>query len=214
MPDIEEIPPATAGSIGWLARLRKALWFAAAIGATLFVAGYLWIEGRARAPGSEYSSAFGGHFAMTNQYGRIVSNRTLRGKPYAIFFGFTRCPDVCPTTLNRMALLRKALGADGRKFEILFVSVDPARDTARVIGDYLTLFGTPVIGLTGTEQQLAQIVKAFHVYYEKVPVEGGDYTIDHSASVYLMDAQGRFFGTIDHQEEEKSALAKMRRLIA
>lgn len=198
-----------------LSRGRKALWFMAAITALLLVAGYLWRSAQtASQPAGGYASAFGGPFTMTDQNGRTVTDQTLRGKPYAIFFGFTRCPDVCPTSLNRMALLRKQLGADGDKFNIIFVSVDPGHDTRAGIGNYLTLFGTPMIGLTGTAAQLAQIVKAFHIYYEKVPVEGGDYTIDHSATIFLMDGNGRFVTTISHQEDQKVALQKLKRLIA
>ncbi|MBD3761199.1 SCO family protein [Sphingomonadaceae bacterium G21617-S1] len=198
-----------------LSRVRKSLWFMAAITALLLVVGYLWRSAQPSSqPAGSYASAFGGPFTMTDQTGRTVTEQTLRGKPYAIFFGFTRCPDVCPTSLNRMALLRKQLGADGDKFNIIFVSVDPVHDTRAGIGHYLTLFGTPIIGLTGTAAQLAQIVKAFHIYYEKVPVEGGDYTIDHSATIFLIDADGQFVTTISHQEDQKVALQKLKRLIA
>ena len=151
---------------------------------------------------------------MTDQNGQTVTDQSLREKPYAIFFGFTRCPDVCPTSLSRMAQLRKQLGADGDKFNIVFVSVDPEHDKREDIGRYLELFGTPIIGLTGTDVQIAQIVKAFHVYYAKVPVEGGDYTIDHTASIILMDRNGQFIGTIDHQEQQGVALEKLKRAIA
>ena len=163
---------------------------------------------------SSYAAAFGGPFALTAPDGKTVSNETLKGKPYAIFFGFTRCPDVCPTTLARMARLRQQLGADGNKFAIVFVSVDPEHDKPADIGRYVTLFGTPVIGLTGDKAHLAQAVKAFGVYYEKVPQPGGDYTIDHTASVYLMDRAGGFVTTIDHAESDANALAKIKRIIS
>lgn len=198
-----------------LSRGRKALWFMAAIMALLLVVGYLWMSAQTVSQqAGGYASAFGGPFTMTDQNGHTVTDQTLRGKPYAIFFGFTRCPDVCPTSLNRMALLRKQLGADGDKFNIIFVSVDPGHDTRAGIGNYLTLFGTPMIGLTGTDAQLAQIVEAFRIYYEKVPVEGGDYTIDHTATIFLIDADGKFVTTISHQEDQKAALQKLKRLIA
>lgn len=145
-----------------------------------------------------YADTVGGPFTLTAPDGSTVTDQTLRGKPFAIFFGFTRCPDVCPTTLSRMAQLRKRLGEDGDKFEIVFVSVDPGYDSPEDIGRYVDLFGTPSIGLTGTDAQLAQIVEAYHVFYEKVPVEGGDYTIDHTAAVYLMDRDGRLQSIIDH----------------
>ncbi|OAN63138.1 SCO family protein [Sphingomonas sp. TDK1] len=196
---------AARGWIGWA--ISGLLLLALAGGAAYWVT-------RRDAPPTVAAPSFGGAFAMTDQNGNTVTDRSLRGKPYAIFFGFTRCPDVCPTSLNRMAQLRKQLGPDGMKFAIVFVSVDPGHDKRQDIGNYLTLFGTPIIGLTGTDAQLAQIVKAFHVYYEKVPVPGGDYTIDHTAAIYLMDREGRFVTTIDHQEPQDAALAKLKRVIA
>lgn len=191
--------------IGWTIAILLGL--AAAAGAAYWVT-------RRDAASTTTPPSFGGAFTMTDQNGNTVTDRSLRGKAYAIFFGFTRCPDVCPTSLNRMAQLRKQLGADGMKFAIVFVSVDPGHDKRQDIGNYLTLFGTPIIGLTGTDAQLAQIVKAFHVYYEKVPVPGGDYTIDHTAAIYLMDREGRFVTTIDHQEKQDIALEKLKRAIA
>ncbi len=112
-----------------------------------------------------------------------------------------------------MARLRKQLGADGMKFNIVFVSVDPDHDRPADIGSYVDLFGTPIIGLTGSDAQLAQISKGFGVYVKKVPTEGGDYTIDHTAAIYLMTAKGEFAGTIDHHEADKVALEKLQRLI-
>ena len=215
MTTIEPKPTPRSRPASRFGRMRLALWIIVGV-ALLGVGGY-WLGRKPPTPSSaadDYASTFGGPFTMVDQNGRTVTDRSLRGKPYAIFFGFTRCPDVCPTTLSRMAQLRKRLGPDGSKFDILFVSVDRGRDSARGIGNYLTLCGTPIIGLTGTEAQLAQIVKAFHVYYEKVPVEGGDYTIDHTASIYLMDRAGRFVTTIDRQEDERVALEKLLRVIA
>ncbi|WP_439540634.1 SCO family protein [Sphingomonas sp.] len=198
-----------------LLRIRLWLWGAVALMAAA-LGGYQLLRGNgAPSPtaADAYASAFGGSFAMTDQTGRTVTDQTLRGKPYAIFFGFTRCPDVCPTTLSRMAALRKQLGADGDKFQIVFVSVDPEHDKAKDIGTYLTLFNTPIVGLTGTDAQIAQIVKAFHIYYAKVPVAGGDYTIDHTASVFLMDKDGKFVATIAHEEDQRVALEKVKRLM-
>lgn len=197
-----------------LARVRMWLWVA--IPVLLVAVGIAWLMRPVvvtRGDGREgYSAAFGGSFEMVDQNGQTVTDETLRGRPYAIFFGFTRCPDVCPTTLSRMAQRRQALGNDGDKFDIVFVSVDPEIDTREGIGSYLELFDTPIIGLTGTSDQIDRIVKAFHVYYAKVPTSGGDYTIDHTASVFLMDAEGRFTTTVDHHENSEAAVAKLRRL--
>lgn len=199
---------------GGLARFRKALW----IGVILVGAAALGVWGYSQTqsgpPASGYASAFGGSFALTDPAGKPVSDKTLAGKPYAIFFGFTRCPDVCPTSLARMATLRKQLGDDGDKFNIVFVTVDPERDTKPELAQYLTLFDTPIIGASGTATETAQAVKAFHVFYERVPNGENDYTIDHTASIFLMDARGRFVSTIAHDESQKTALAKLKRLVS
>jgi protein SCO1/2 len=165
-------------------------------------------------PAAGYTSTFGGPFTLTASDGSAVTDKTLAGKPYAIFFGFTRCPDVCPTSLARVARLRKQLGPDGMKFAIVFVSVDPGHDKPADLGNYVALFGTPILGLTGTDAQLEQIKKGYGVYSAKVPQPGGDYTIDHTAAIYLMTAKGEFSGTIDTQESDATALEKLKRLIA
>lgn len=209
-----ETPQAETPRPSPLRRARLWLWVLVAIAAA--AAALLWLQQRNTAPTTaekNYATAFGGAFDMVDQTRKTVTDQTLRGKPYAIFFGFTRCPDVCPTTLSRMAALRKQLGADGDKFNIVFVSVDPQYDKPEDIGSYVTLFNTPIIGLTGSDAQIARVVKAFRIYYAKVPVEGGDYTIDHTASVFLMDQDGQFVSTIDHKEGQKTALDKLKRLI-
>ncbi len=196
-----------------LARLRAGMWVAAGVSVLIALA---VIYDRGHPPGdpaSQYASAFGGPFVLTAPDGSSVTDKTLAGKPYAIFFGFTRCPDVCPTSLARMARLRKQLGPDGAKFNIVFVSVDPGHDKPADIGNYVALFGTPIIGLTGTEAQLAQIKKGYGVYSAKVPQPGGDYTIDHTAAIYLMTARGEFSSTINAHEPDATALAKLKRLI-
>lgn len=197
-----------------LARLRTALWLVLAV-ATLVSLAAIYDRGHpADDPANEYASAFGGPFTLTAPDGSAVTEKTLAGKPYAIFFGFTRCPDVCPTSLARMARLRKQLGPDGMKFNIVFVSVDPGHDKPADLGNYVALFGTPILGLTGTDAQLEQIKKGYGVFSAKVPQPGGDYTIDHTAAIYLMTARGEFSGTIDHQETDATALEKLKRLIA
>lgn len=155
----------------------------------------------------------GGPFTLIAPDGSAFSSTKLAGKPFAIFFGFTRCPDVCPTSLARMARLRKQLGTDGDRFEIVFVSVDPEHDRPADVGRYAAMFGTPIHGLTGTDAQLAAIEKAYGVYVQKVPQPGGDYTVDHTAAIYLMDAEGRFADTINFQEPQADSLAKLKRLV-
>ena len=155
----------------------------------------------------------GGPFTLIAPDGSPFPSTKLAGKPFAIFFGFTRCPDVCPTSLARMARLRKQLGADGARFEIVFVSVDPGHDKPADVSRYAAMFGTPIHGLTGTDTQLAAVEKAYGVYVQKVPQPGGDYTVDHTAAIYLMDAEGRFADTINFQEPDADSLAKLKRLV-
>lgn len=162
---------------------------------------------------ASHETAIGGPFTLTDQNGRTVTDRTLRGKPFAIFFGFTRCPDVCPTTMQRMTQLRKQLGPDGDRFAIVFVSVDPGHDKREDIASFLSMFDTPVIGLTGTPAQLDGIQKAYKVYVAKVPLDGGDYTVDHTATVFLMGRRGEFVSTIDMHEQDGVAVEKLRRII-
>lgn len=195
--------------------LRLLLWTAIAA-VLLGLAGQtLWQRLRPPAePPTDYAAAFGGPFRLIDQNGRTVTEANLRGRPFAIFFGFTRCAEVCPATLQTMARLKRALGPTGDGLDLVFVSLDHERDRPAAIGEYLTLFGTPIIGLTGSAAEIDRIVRAYHVYYEKVPVDGGDYVIDHTATVFLMDAEGRFFGTLAHDEGDASRLAKLRRLVA
>jgi len=160
-----------------------------------------------------YGDTVGGAFSLTAPDGSTVTDQTLQGKPFAIFFGFTRCPDVCPTTLARLARLREKMGEDGDKFQIVFVSVDPGYDSPEDIGRYVDLFGTPIIGLTGSDEDIAEVAAAYHAFYEKVPVEGGDYTIDHTAAVYLMDSDGKLQSIIDYHESPETSLAKLERLV-
>ena len=161
----------------------------------------------------DYGDTVGGAFSLTAPDGSTVTDQTLKGQPFAIFFGFTRCPDVCPTTLSRLAQLRKRMGEDGEKFQIVFVSVDPGYDSPEDIGRYVDLFGTPIIGLTGSDDAIAEVADAYHAFYEKVPVEGGDYTIDHTAAVYLMGADGKLQSIIDYHESPAASLAKLEGLI-
>jgi protein SCO1/2 len=120
---------------------------------------------------------------------------------------------VCPTTLSRVARLRARLGEGGDRLNIVFVSVDPEEDTPEQIGRYLTLFGTPIVGLTGTPEALAAARRAYAVHAERVPLEGGGYTIDHTATVFLMGRDGAFVSTLDVHEDDAPALAKLRRLV-
>jgi protein SCO1/2 len=120
---------------------------------------------------------------------------------------------VCPTALSSLARQKKALGKDGEKLRVVFVSVDPGHDDPRLIGDYVSLFDTPILGLTGSEAQLKAVEKNFGVYAAKVPQPGGDYTMDHTAAVFLLNARGELVDTIGHNEPDPQAIAKMRKAL-
>lgn len=155
----------------------------------------------------------GGPFSLAAAHGGTVEEASLRGKPYAIFFGFTHCPEVCPTTLYEMSTLLAKLGDSARDFRVFFVTVDPERDTAEAMRDYIANFDPRIEALIPTPEQLPAIASDFRVYYAKVPVSGGGYTMDHTASIFLMDAEGRFAGTIAFQEPAGMREAKLRKLL-
>jgi protein SCO1/2 len=159
-------------------------------------------------------SSIGGPFTLTGSDGKPFASATLAGKPYAIFFGFTHCPDVCPTTLARMVRLRQQLGAGDRPFEILFVTVDPERDGPAEVGKYAELFDSPVTGLTGSPAQIEQVKKQFGIFSQEVPDGSGGYSVDHTATVLLFDREGKFTATIAPEEQDSAALAKLKRITA
>ena len=157
---------------------------------------------------------FGGPFEMVDDTGQTVTQADILGKPSVLFFGYTYCPDVCPTTLNDLSSMIDALGEDASRLNFVFISVDPERDTPEHLHQYLSYFSKNIRGFTGTPEQVAEITKAYGIYYKKVPDENGGYTVDHTASVFLFDAKGSFIATIDFQESREVALGKLRRLVA
>lgn len=158
------------------------------------------------------SGGIGGPFTLTDQHGDTVTEAALKGHPSAIFFGYTFCPDVCPTTLVDAGNWLKALGPDGDKLKFYFVTVDPERDTEAQMAAYLGAFDPRIVGLTGSRPAIDQILKDYRVYSKKVG-DGPDYTMDHTATVYLLDDKARFVGTVDYQEKDDEALAKLKRLV-
>ena len=157
-------------------------------------------------------TAIGGPFTLIGTDGKPFSSTRLTGKPFAIFFGFTHCPDVCPNTLARLARFRRTIGKGDAAFAILFVSVDPARDTPTEMGRYAAAFNTPIVALTGSEADIAQVKQSYGIYSAKVPQAGADYSVDHTATIFLMDAGGKFVATITPDEGDAAALAKLRSL--
>jgi protein SCO1/2 len=151
-------------------------------------------------------------FQLVDQDGLAVTEKDVLGKPAAIFFGYTYCPDVCPSTLASLTALLDKLGPDADGLRVIFVTVDPARDTPSTLKAYLSAFDPRIRGLTGPADQIAAIAKPLGVYYARVEGDGS-YTMDHTASVFLLDAQGGFRGTIAVGEGDDAALAKLRRLV-
>jgi protein SCO1/2 len=179
---------------------RSILLFAGAclaIAAALAIITVVVVSGRNQGAGGDMASTgqalVGGDFQMTDQNGQPVDQSLLNGKWSLVFFGFTYCPDFCPTTLAELAAVQQRLGERAEDLQIVFVSVDPERDTPQLLKDYLSSDGFPqgVIGLTGTPEQVAQTAKVYRAYYEKVG-EGEGYTMNHSLTVYLMGPDGRF----------------------
>ena len=157
--------------------------------------------------------AIGGPFALTTQKGTRLSDADLRGKPYALFFGFTHCPEVCPTTLFELAGAVAEIGPAADGLNVVFVTVDPERDTAEYLASYLGTFDQRFIGLRGTPDEIATVARAFKATYRKVPLEGDDYTMDHTAIVYLMDAEGRYVDRIEYLAPHEVQVEKLKRLL-
>jgi protein SCO1/2 len=156
----------------------------------------------------------GGTFELMDQNGKPFSSSALLGAPYAIFFGFTNCPDVCPTTLLEMSNNLERLGSDGDRLKVVFETIDPERDTPDQLYAYLSSFDRRIIGLSGSEEQIAVAVKGWNAFYNKLPESDGSYTIVHSAYVYLMDRNNRLVDTLGFDETELDQLEKLRKLLS
>jgi len=190
-------------------RVRLILWILVA----LVAAGALYLTTRPATPivlSTQTPVSFGGPFTLVDGKGKTFASSRLAGRPYVAFFGFTHCPDVCPTTLARMVKLRRQLGSDDA-FQIVFVTVDPERDGPAEVGAYADLFGSPIIGLTGSRAQIDRVKKDYGIFSEKVGT-GDTYTVDHTATVLLFDKAQQFQATIAPDETDAAALAKLRRL--
>jgi protein SCO1/2 len=156
-------------------------------------------------------SSVGGPFALVNQDGKTVTDADFLGKPLLVFFGFTHCPDICPTTLFEISEILNRLGSDAAKVNAIFVTVDPERDTPEKLKLYLSSFHPQISALSGSEIQIEAIKKAYFVYAKRVPLEGGSYTMDHTSIVYLMDKQGKFIAPFNLKREADAAAADLRR---
>jgi protein SCO1 len=157
-------------------------------------------------------SAVGGPFKLTDQNSQLITDTDMKGRPFLVFFGFTHCPDVCPTTLFDVSEVFRALGPDA-KVRALFVTVDPNRDTPAVLKDYLASFDPRIVGVTGDDAAIAAAEKSYRVYAKKVPLDGGDYTMDHTAIVYLMNKDGRFVAPFNLKRRPEEAAADLKRYL-
>ncbi|KQP15417.1 SCO family protein [Methylobacterium sp. Leaf93] len=147
--------------------------------------------------GQVATSSVGGPFTLTDQDGRRVTERDFAGATHLVFFGFTHCPDVCPTTLQQIGDVLQALGPKGKDTKALFIAVDPERDTPEALKTYLASFDPRIVGLTGSQEEVTAAVKAYRAYVRKVPTKGDDYTMEHTALVYIMDGRNRFVNALN-----------------
>jgi protein SCO1/2 len=168
----------------------------------------LWAFGGLRSVATP--AAIGGSFELTDQNGQAVTEKAMKGHPTLIFFGFTHCPDVCPTSLFEMSEVLRAMGKDADRVNAYFISVDPERDTREAMKDYLSSFDPHLKGLTGNPEQVAKVISAYRVYARKVPLKDGDYTMDHTALIYLMDRDGRFVSPFNIKRTPEQAAADLK----
>ncbi len=190
-----------------LARFRMVLWVLVAIAAVGATAIYLTAP--PRGPGSGIG---GGNYALVDGAGQPLGPSMLEGQPSLMFFGYTHCPDVCPTTMAEMTTWFEALGPSAANLRAYFVTVDPERDTPEIVGDYVGWTNGLVTGVTGDPAEIKKLVDAWGVYHEKVG-EGSDYLVNHTASVFLVNARGGFEGTIAYGENSDTAVQKIRKLL-
>ena len=174
------------------------------------IASYNRTEG---VPTASLSGQIGGRFTLVDDNGKPFTDAQLAGKWHLVFFGYTHCPDICPTALNDLSLALDQLGGEEKEVSIVFISVDPERDTPAVLKSYVQSFSGPIIGLTGTSQEVALAAREYHVYYAKHPTAGGGYDMDHSAVIYIMDPQGRFTATFGPDDNPDRMAARLRKLL-
>ena len=166
------------------------------------------------AAGTLLASAIGGPFRLVDQEGKTVTDADLKGKWSLIYFGYTHCPDACPTALNDISIALDELGPKRAEVRPVFITVDPERDTPEVLKSYVTSFDAPILALTGTPEAVAQAAKDYRVYYAKHPEPGGDYSMDHSSVIYVMDPEGRFTATFTPESSPEDIAARLKKLLA
>jgi protein SCO1 len=166
------------------------------------------------AAGTALASAIGGPFQLVDQNGKPFSDADLKGKWHLIFFGYTHCPDACPTALNEMSLALDRLGMKRDEVGVVFITVDPERDTPDALKSYVQSFDAPIVALTGSPEAVAQAAKAYRVFYAKHPRADGDYDMDHSAVIYVMNPEGRFTATFTPDSSADAIVQRLQKLIS
>ena len=168
---------------------------------------YQYFQGRTAS-----GEAFGAPFTLVDQSGAEITEAAFRGQPTVLFFGFTHCPEICPTTLFELDGWLNQLGAEGEEIDAYFITIDPERDTPEIMRSYVGNVSDRIVGISGEPADVLEMARAFSIYVKRVDLEGGDYTMDHTASVLMLDETGDFAGTIAYGENPDTALAKLRRL--
>ena len=179
-------------------------------GLVLVFGAIVYFAGRPGSPIGPAIAAVGGPFHLEDQNGTPVSDQDMKREPFLVFFGFTRCPDICPTTLFEISEVMKKLGKDADRTGALFVTVDPERDTPAALKEYLSNFDPHLRGLTGDPAAVSAALKAYRVYAQKIPLKDGDYTMDHTAAVYLMDKNGHFVALFNLKQTPEAAADQLR----
>ena len=154
----------------------------------------------------------GSPFSLIDHRGRVITEQDFVGHPSALFFGFTHCPEVCPTTMSKLSMLLDELGTKAKKIKVYFVTLDPERDTPEVLMDFLSAFNERFIAITGNINDVESLAKSWKVYWKRTETSDGGYTLDHTASVLLLNSNSNFVGTIGWKEEEAVVLEKLKRL--
>jgi protein SCO1 len=180
-------------------------------GLVIFLGVFLFASGKFRTAGVPGPSAIGGPFRLIDQNGQPITDKDMKGRPFLVFFGYTHCPDICPTTLFDVSELMRALGKDADRTGALFITVDPERDTPAVLKDYLSSFDPHLRGASGDRTMIEAAEKTYRVIARKVPGDNGDYGMDHTAIIYLMDKQGRFVAPFSLKRRPEDAAADLRR---
>ncbi len=180
-------------------------------GLTLFTAVILIIGNRTPTTRFVPWAVPGGPFALVDQNSRPVTDKDFLGKPLLVFFGYTHCPDVCPTTLFEISEIMRVLGPDASRVNAVFITIDPERDTPAVLKDYLSSFEHQVLGLSGDSAAIAKVADEYGIYRRKVPREGGDYLMDHSVEVYLINKDGKFVAPFNLKRQPETAAADLRK---